>query len=340
MYTFFIVPYQTGYQFPIPGSAGHSNSGGGSNGPSKQATSAAQKDGMWTDRGSVKDSDTESLENIGNEKMPSNLNGLGTWGQGTTRGDAEWHAAQFGEVNYRDSGDWGSAYAQGSTDVLKVEGRAFGDAGYKDGSYMASGGVQGRVELIGAHYQGGYTSPTLFNFGGHDITSRTTFNGDASVGATATVQGGIALGKNDYVQLGANGFAGASATVKGSESLGDVASVNGCASGYVGIGAKGDLDVGYKDGELNFNFGLGFAWGIGYSLDFGFSVNPGAIADGIYDGAGDACKWVGNEAEDAGKWVGNKAEDAGKAVGNAVEDAGKAVGNAVSDAVGDICDLF
>lgn len=340
MYTFFIVPYQTRHQFPIPSSAGQSHAGGGSNPPSKHAASAAPKDGMWTDRGSVRDSDTESIENIGNEKMPSNLNSLGTWGQGTTRGDAEWHAAQFGEVNYHGSGDWGSAYAHGSTDVLRVEGRAFGDAGYKDGSYTASGGVQGRIELIGAHYQGGYTSPTLFNFGGHDITSRTTGSADAAVGATATVEGGIALGKNDYVQVGASGFAGASATVKGSESLGDVASVNGSASGYVGIGAKGDIDVGYKDGSINLNFGLGFAWGIGYSLDFGFSVNVGAIADGIYDGAGDACEWVGSEAADAGKWVGNEAEDAGKAVGNGVEDAANAVGDAVSDAVGDICDLF
>src|SRR5215472_17094818 len=123
MYTFFVVPYHTRHPLMKQSSAGASNSGGGSNGPSRQAAGAAQKDGMWSDHGSVRDSDTESLENIGNEKMPSNLNSLGTWGQGTTRADAEWHAAQFGEVNYRDSGDWGSAYARGSTDVLKVEGR-------------------------------------------------------------------------------------------------------------------------------------------------------------------------------------------------------------------------
>jgi hypothetical protein len=120
--------------------------------------------------------------------------------------------------------------------------------------------------------------------------------------------------------------------VQGSESLGDVASVHGSASGYVGIGAKGDLDAGYKDGELNFSFGLGFAWGIGYSLDWGFSINVGAIADGVEDGA----KWVGNEAEDGAKWVGNEAEDGAKAVGNAVED----VGNDIGDAVSDVCSWF
>ena len=326
MNTFFVEPYYARYPFARPSYPNPSNSGGGSNNPSKHAASTAQKDGMWSDHESVKDSDSGS---IGNENMPSNLNSLGTWGQGTTRADAEWHAAEFGVVNYQSSGDWGSAYFRGSTEVLEVEGRVFGDAGYKDGSYVASGGVQGRFELIGQHYQGGYTSPTLFNFGGYDITSRTTFNADASVGATGTVQGGIALGKNDYVQVGASGFAGASATVQGSESLGNVASVNGSASGYVGVGAKGDVDVGYKDGELNFNFGLGFAWGIGYSLNFGFSVNVGAIADGAY-----------HEVADAGKWVGNEVGDAGKAVGNAVGDAAKDVGDAVGDAVSDICSFL
>jgi hypothetical protein len=329
MNTRFVEPYHARYPYPKPSYPDASGSGGGSKDPSKQSASAAQKDGMWSDHESVKDSDSGSLENIGNENMPSNLNTLGTWGQGTTRADAEWHAAEFGVVNDQASGDWGSAYFRGSTVVLEVEGRVFGDSGYKDGSYFASGGVQGRFELIGQHYQAGYTSPTLFNFGGHDITSRTTVNADAFVGATGTVQGGIAIGKNDYVQVGASGFAGASATIKGSEKLGDVASVNGSASGYVGVGAKADLDVGYKDGEINFNFGLGLAWGIGYSFDFGFSVNVDAIADGAY-----------NEVKDAGKWVGNEAEDAGKAVGNAVEDATKAVGDAVGDAVSDICSMF
>jgi hypothetical protein len=296
---------------------------------SRQGTNAAQKDGIWKDHDSVKDSDTTSLANVGDEKMPDNVNNLGAWGQGTTLDQAEWHAARFGEVNYRDSGDWGSAYATGSTDVLKFQGRVFGDSGYKDGTLIASGGVQGRFELIGSHYQAGYNSPTLFNFGGHDITSRTTVNADAYVGATGTVQGGIELGKNDNIQVGASGFAGASATVKGSESLGDMASVNGSASGYVGIGAKANADIGYKDGEINFSFGLGLAWGIGYSFDFGFSVNVGAIADGVYHEAGDACNYVGKEAKDAGKAIANDVEDAGKAIGNEVEDIGH-----------DICSIF
>jgi hypothetical protein len=285
------------------------NAGNGSGNPAPQAS---QQTSIW--KTSSKGNDSTSLENIGNEKMPDNVSNLGAWGKGTTLAQDEWHAARVGEVNYQDSGDWGSAYATGSTDFLKLQGRVYGDAGYKDGTATASIGVQGRLELVGAHYQGGYTSPTLFSFDGHNINSQTTVNADASVGATATAEAGIGIGKNDYVQVGASGFAGASGSVKGSETIGDVAGVNGDASVYAGVGAKIDLNAGYKDGQLSFNFGLGAALGIGYSFDFGFSVNVGAIADGVEDGA----KWVGNEAEDGAKAVGNAVSDAVSDVGDAI----------------------
>jgi hypothetical protein len=306
---------------PFPPSTPPANPGN----TSQPGQNASGQTNIWKD--SSKTDHSTSIDNVGDEKMPSNVSNLGAWGKGTTLDQAEWHAARVGEVNYQDSGDWGSAYATGSTDFLKLQGRVYGDTGYKDGTLMASGGVQGRLELVGSHYQAGYTSPTLFSFGGHDIRSQTNVNADASVGVTGTVEGGIGLGKSDYVKVGASGFAGASASIKGSETLGDVAGVNGDASVYAGIGAKADLDAGYKDGELSFNFGAGIAWGFGYSFDFGFSINVGAIGDGIEDGA----KWVGNEAEDAAKAVGNGAEDAAKAVGNAVGDAASAVGDAISD---------
>jgi hypothetical protein len=291
---------------------------GGSQNASQQANNngdASNKDGMWKDSVSSKDDHTTSVENIGNEKMPTNLNSLGVWGQGTTRADAEWHAAQIGDINYQSSGDWGSAYAVGSTDFLKLEGRVYGDSGYKDGTVMASGGVQGRFELMGSHYQAGYTSPTAFTFGGHDFNSRTTVNADASVGATATVNGGIALGKNDYVDVGASGFAGASASLKGSESIGDVATVKGDATVWAGVGAKANIDAGYKDGELSFSLGFGFAFGYGFDYDLGFSINVGAVGDCIEEGASDVVNGIG---------------DAASAVGDGIGDAASAVGDAIS----------
>jgi hypothetical protein len=274
-----------------------------SNDAAKNAADLAKQNEIWKD--SAKDDHTTSAENIGGEKMPSNLNSLGAWGQGTTVADAEWHAARVGEVNYQGSGDWGSAYAMGATDFMKIEGRVYGDSGYKDGTVMASGGVQGRIELMGSHYQAGYTSPTLFNFGGHDFNSRTTLNADASVGATATAHGGIALGKSDYVDVGASGFAGASASLKGSESIGDVAAVKGDATAWAGVGAKADLDAGYKDGELSFSFGLGFAFGYGFDYDLGFSVNVGAVGDCIEEGASDVVDGIGDAASAIGDAIGD-----------------------------------
>jgi hypothetical protein len=267
-----------------------------------QNTDASKKGNIWNT--SDKESDNTTLTNIGGEKMPDNLNNLGTWGKGTTLDQAEWHAARVGEVNDHSSGDWGSAYVKGSTDFLKAQGRVYGDTGYKDGTVTASGGVQGRFELVGAHYQAGYNSPSMGTLGGHDMTARTTANADAYVGAQGNVEGGISLGKNDYAHVGGSAFAGASGTLQGSESLGDVASVNGSVSGYAGVGIKGDLDAGYKDGNLEFKFGFGAAWGLGYSFDFGFSVNIGAVGDCV---------------EDVAKSVGNGVEDVAKDIGNAIE---------------------
>jgi hypothetical protein len=215
-------------------------------------------------------------------------------------------------------------------DFLKLQGRVYADAGYKDWTAKASGGVQGRVELVGHHYQAGYSSPTFFNFDGHDIHAETTVNADASVGVSGFAEGGIAVGKNDYVEVGAGGFAGASATLKGSESLGDLASVNGEATAWAGVGAKADLDAGYKDGELSFHFGAGAALGYGFDYDLGFSINVGAIGSGVYDAASDAYDWVG----DAGDWVGCKAQDAADRVGDAAQDVGDAAQDA-ANAVGD-----
>ena len=320
----------------FPSSVPPAKSGGGSTdtsqtGANNGAADASQKDGMkdgiWRQSYSSKNDSTTSVENIGNEKMPANLTSLGGYGKGTTRAQAEWHAAEVGDVNYQSSGDWGSAYAVGSTDFLRLQGRVYGDTGYKDGTVMATGGVQGRFELVGSHYQAGYNSPTLFSIGGHDIQSRTTVNADASVGASGSVDGGIALGKNDYVQVGASGFAGASASLQGSENIGDLGGVNGDARVWAGVGAKADLDAGYKDGQLSFHFGLGLAWGIGYDFDIGFSINVDAIGDGIYNVASDVVGGAGDAAEDIGKAVGDAAEDVGNAIGDAASD----IGNAISD---------
>jgi len=131
-------------------------------------------------------------------------------------------------------------------------------------------------------------------------------NADASVGATGYDEAGIALGKNDYLNVGAGGFVGASAGLKDTENLGDLAGVKGDVGVYAGVGAKADIDAGYKDGELGLHLGCGIAFGLGFDCDFGFSVNVGAVADGIDE----ATNQTADAVADAGKWVGNEAERA------------------------------
>lgn len=147
--------------------------------------------------------------------MPDNLSHLGDYGKGSTLAEFEWHLARIGEVDYKDQGDWGSFYAKGATDFMKVQGRVFGQAGYDDWTVTAGVGVQGRLEIVGSHYEAGYDSPSFYNLGGHDLNLRTKVNADAYVGASGFAEAEVGIGKDTHLNLGAGGFDGASAALKG-----------------------------------------------------------------------------------------------------------------------------
>jgi len=144
--------------------------------------------------------------------------------------------------------------------------------------------------------------------------------------------------------VGAGGFDGASASLAGSESIGDFGSVNAGATAWAGVGAKADVDAGFKNGEFSFHFGAGLALGLGLEYDWGFSINFAEIGDSLYnvaadtfDCVGDAGEWVGGAAEDVADWVG----DAAETIGDTAEDVMDAVGDAagdVADTVGDAAD--
>jgi len=320
----------------------------------QKGVNEVKKKGTWKDSDSSQNNSSYSLGNTGEQKMPDNLSNLGAWGKGTTLAEWEWHAARVGDVDYKDSGDWGSFHIKGATDFLKVQGRVYGDADFKDWTVIAGGGVQGRVEIVGSHYEAGYKTPTIFNLGGHDINFDTQVNADASVGVNGFAEAEIGLGKNTHLNVGAGGFDGASASLAGSESVGDLASVNGGVKAWAGVGAKADVDAGFKDGKVTFHLGAGLALGVGLEYDWGFSVDFAEIGDGLYGIASDPIGFVG----DVGKWaedtagdvadkagevaadVGDAAEDAVDAVGEAAGDVADAAGNA-ANAVGDaISDVF
>jgi hypothetical protein len=353
-YSVFSLPIQSAPQFPPPPpeppTDGHTWGNGLRDLSQKgldKGWEALKKKTIWKGSDSDKNNSSNSLWNTGNEKMPDNLSHLGDYGKGNTIVEGEWHLFRVGEVDYKDQGDWGSFYAKGATDFMKVQGRVYGTADWDDWTAKAGIGVQGRIEIVGSHYEAGYTTPTFFNLGGHDLNLQTKVNADAYVGASGFAEAEVGIGKNTHVNLGAGGFDGASASLRGSENLGDLGGVNGGVAGWTGIGAKVDVDAGFKDGEFSFHFGAGLALGLGLEYDWGFSINFAEIGDSLYnvlsdsvgfvgdvgdwaegaaedvaDFVGDAGEWAGNAAEDAADWVGGAAEDVGDTVGGVVEDVG------------------
>jgi len=280
---------------------------------------------------------TEGFKRLGQwggMEMPDKLYQLGAArGKGKTIAEGEAHFARFGELDAAAQGAWGTAYANGHTDFLSAQGRVFGDAGMKNGALEAYIGVEGRAELIGAHYNFGYATPTV-NIAGHDIGIKADVQADAFVGAQGYAEAMIRLGKDPRINVGGEAFVGASATIQGQASLGDMAEIHGSATGWAGAGIKGKLDVGFEDGKLNFDMGFGAALGLGFELDWGFSIDVGAVGDffadvggAVMDGLGDVGEAIGGFAEDVGDAIG----DAAEAVGDAIGDAANAVGDAVSD---------
>jgi len=148
-------------------------------------------------------------------------------------------------------------------------------------------------------------------------TKPSAFKG--SIGPILEGHGGADIGKNTYVDVGGEAFIGAKGSVSGTADVGDYGSVTGGVSGYTGVGAKGDLDVGFKDGKIQFKVGAGLALGLGGGFDLGFDIDPGKIADDLYD--------AGSDVVDLGK-------DAADAVGQATEDAMKAAIDAAKKAFG------
>jgi hypothetical protein len=214
------------------------------------------------------------------QKEISNVSGIIDWKKGYTLFDKEahlWRPIEFARELVTDK--VGEASAKGRLDVLAIRGRLFGlaDLNWKKSVAELGLGVQAAFELIGGHIELKHDAPKVL-LGGVDAALHTVINGDAYVGAVA--EGGAILNlswddffKKSYLQLGGQAFAGAAASISGSMSLGKLIGVRGSADAYAGAGAKALLNVGFKDGELDVETGLGAAVAVGAGYDVGISVN-------------------------------------------------------------------
>lgn len=254
-----------------------------------------------------------------------------------------------GQIDKTAQGKFGSAFVSGNTNI-GARGRVFGDLSLKDKTAYI--GAEGEVG-VHATYNGGYSSPNI-RIAGQEVGINANVGADVFVGASGKGKLEVSLkGNEPHVSVGGEVFAGARASVQGGAAATingqQVAEVHGKAEGWAGVGAKADLDVGFKNGKLNFDVDFGAALGIGGAVDLGFSVDVGAIGKGIVNGlehvADHAVDDIENLGKDLGKTaatvgheiehtvetvahdVGKVASNVGHSIEHAAEDAGKAIGN-------------
>ncbi|HEY7161100.1 MAG TPA: hypothetical protein VH815_07560, partial [Acidobacteriota bacterium] len=173
---------------------------------------------------------------------------------------------------------------------LGIRGRLFGlaDFNWKKSLFELGLGAQGAFELIGGHIELKHDAPKIL-LGGVDAALHTVINGDAYVGAVAEGGAILTLSWDDFMeksffQLGGQAFAGAAASISGSMSLGKLIGVKASGDAYAGAGAKAILKVGFENGELKAETGLGAAVAVGAGYDIGVSVNfleIGKLAQGL-----------------------------------------------------------
>lgn len=262
---------------------------------------------------------------------------VSNWGKGTALWEDEWHLLRLGEFNDQVSGRLGTLTGSGHFDVFSAQARVFVDGGLdiKEGLLTLSAGAQAKLELLGAHYNFGYVSPSTYLYG-HEINFNANVGLDAFVGVQGTIEAAITLGSENDIQIGGDVFAGACASIQGSAGVSDYLGIHGEATAWAGIGAKGELALRLTNGELTFDMGFGAAFGIGAEYDWGFNVNFLKTGELLYDIApplwddiedarfsiptyGDLQDGIGdvsNQWKDGMKDIGDKA-------GNEVKKAGK-----------------
>ena len=276
-------------------------------------------------------------------KNYSGSGGIPAYGsQGKTIAEGQ-VGVKFGEVNAQGQGDWGSGYLKGEA-FVGARARAFGDVDWSNRTmnigFEAEAGMR-------AHYDAGYRTP--------DAPAGAEFAGstDAFVGAMARANGEVNFSENPRVVVGGEAFEGAKAgldlgtgvTIDGNRMVGGHYGVEA----WTGIGAGINGDLGFKDGNLRFDFSGGLALLIGAEVSFGFDIGFGDLFRTTTALGKDFLKGIGGTAESVGKELANVAADTAKTAenvagtaakaatsvvdtaANAAKDVGKAIGSVISD---------
>ena len=208
---------------------------------------------------------------------------------GTTLVGIEGGLMRFLELNYEATSELGRIYAGGAVDFIKGQAAIYADAGIDWDTYSLVLGLGGQVlaELIGAHYEVGYDTPTIELLGrevGIELTGRL----DAAVHAFARAWMEVSVGGRNALHVGGRAFAGASATLTGQAELAPFADVHGSLTAWAGVGAECTLgvEVDLADGDFALQHSAGAALGYGVSYDWGVSVDVLEVGGLLYEQTG------------------------------------------------------
>lgn len=182
-------------------------------------------------------------------------------------GDARWSG--------QTSGDWGSASTDVSVSVLEVAASASGEAGVNGLNAYAQGGVSASANLFHAKAKGHVK-----------VNGVGELNYDASVrvGADGSIQGRVDIGVDGVrVQGRLQAFAGVSAQASGQLKTDFGLGASGSIGVKAGIGIEGNIDIGFKDGKLNFKLDFGVALGIGFSFSIEINIDFKQVGKAIGD---------------------------------------------------------
>jgi hypothetical protein len=169
--------------------------------------------------------------------------------------------------------------AEGEVSVLAASVAGHGSIDVSGGRLAAQGHVEASATLVEA------SGSIDAQLGPASLQAE----GYAYVGAKASADGAVYLDPANGIyaaKVKAKAFAGATAEATARASLGDVASAEVGVGAWAGIGARFELDAGYKDGQFHFKVDIGAALGVGVNLSLGFSINVGKIKEklaGFFD---------------------------------------------------------
>lgn len=230
---------------------------------------------------------------------------------------------------------WKAGDLKGEGIKLGASGKATGEirAGHVEAKAVAAFGldmkskglkadISGRAaaEVVGA--EGKITSGVY----GGTIAGETSVTGKAFVGAEATGNATLSIGKgNANISAGVDAFAGAKASVEVNQSgfIGDnyIGSVGAKGEVYAGVGVKAKGTLGYTDGRLKAEVELGAALGVGAGIKLNVNVDVKGTVNAVKDGVNAGVEMAG-QAYDV---VANKASAAKASISNAASSAWNSV---------------